>query len=179
MGHSVPRVHISRGFTLIEVLVVVVVIGIIMATVMSSFTGADREQEMKGIAERLSLKMEMARDRAIQSNREWGLKVDEDQLSFLSFETVNEEWLPRSERTFREEGQNLDMRYRLEVEDYAGQAASSGDEEELLPDVYFFSSGEVSPFTLELESEAVQVRIWSLSSDGFSRIVAERNDDAF
>ncbi len=43
-----------RGFTLIEMLVVVVIIGILASTVVLGFVGSDREQNLRTEAERLA-----------------------------------------------------------------------------------------------------------------------------
>jgi hypothetical protein len=57
-----------------------------------------------------------------------------------------------------------------EVEEYEGQM---GAEEEVLPDIIFFSSGEVTPFELTLHPIGDPSRVWLLESDGFSRVRAE------
>ena len=88
----------GSGFTLIEILVVVLVVAILMGVVVGSFTGVDKEQELQGFAERLALRIELARDKALQSNKEWGVYIDEDGIRFAEFDEVNEEWLDRAER---------------------------------------------------------------------------------
>ena len=159
------------GFTLIEVLIVVVLISIIMATVVGSFAGVDREQEARGIASRVALRIEMARDRAIQSNREWGVHLERDSILFSSYDAPNEEWKPRQERAFRQDVTDLELSFHLDVELYPGmEETTDGD----FPQIVLFSSGEVTPFTLEMESTNSTTSRWQVASDGFSQVKAER-----
>ena len=154
----------ARGFTLIEVLVVIVLIAIIMSTVMAGFVGIDEQQEVEGYVERMVTRIEMARDRAVQRNREWGIYVERDTLAFAEFDERNGEWIPRHERAYQHEDGEADYRYDVKVEAYQGDS----DEEEL-PDIILFSSGEVTPFELIISSETYATAPWTLSSDGFTR----------
>ena len=81
-----------RGFTLIEVLVVVVIVAIMSATVAISFNGGDRDRRLRAEAFRLAGLLELTRNQAIQRNEEWGLFVDESTISFATFDETNREW---------------------------------------------------------------------------------------
>ena len=59
---------------------------------------------------------------------------------------------------------------KAQVEEYAGQI---GSEEESLPDIIFFSSGEVTPFALTIQPTTNISRMWLLESDGFTRVRAK------
>jgi general secretion pathway protein H len=167
----ITRPRDNAGFTLIEVLIVVVLISIIMATIVGSFAGVDREQEAQGIAARVALRIEMARDRAIQSNREWGVHVEQDSISFSTYDTPNEEWVARQERAFAQDNTDLDLTFNLDVELYPGMEETTDKD---FPQIVLFSSGEVTPFTLEMGSTNSTTSHWQVSSDGFSQAKAER-----
>lgn len=162
----------ASGFTLIEVLIVVVVIAILMGAVVGAFTGSNRDQKLLGYVERLTLRIEMARDRAVQSNQEWGLYVERDNVRFAEFDTVNAEWLEKTERPFTPDSDSEGLEFRVEVESYAANTGSSDDDE--IPQIILFSSGEVTPFTLEVVPTEYSAPGWRLSSDGFSRTARER-----
>lgn len=161
-----PKPRRWSGFTLIEILVVVVVVAILMSVVVGSFTGVDKEQELRGFAERLALRIELARDKALQTNKEWGLYVDEDGVRFAEFDEINEEWIDRVERPFNNEPYTQLLDIRVEATEFATQLLGNDKE---LPQIVLFSSGEATPFEIEIEPTDWAARSWLLSSDGFSR----------
>lgn len=159
------RIH--TGFTLIEVLVVVVVVSILMSVVVSSFTGVDAEQELRGYAERLALRIELARDKAVQTNREWGVYVDEEGVRFAEYDEINVEWVQRADRPFTQESYSADLTFEAKVEDAVTLTAENDDD--LPPTIVLFSSGETTPFELSIEHKDWQSQPWLLASDGFTR----------
>jgi general secretion pathway protein H len=163
----------GSGFTLIEILVVVLVVSVLMGLVVGSFTGVDKEQELQGFAERLALKIEMARDKALQSNREWGVYIDKDGVRFAEFDEINAEWQDRIERPFNNDSYSQSVDIRVEATEFEGQLL--GEEKEL-PKIVLFSSGETTPFEIEIEPRDWDTRPWLLSSDGFGRTDIARVD---
>ncbi len=169
MLRSMPR----TGFTLIEILVVVLVVSILMGVVIASFSGADREQTLRGYAERLALKIELARDKSLQANREWGVYIDDEGVRFAEFDEVNGEWIPRADKPFSAESYEQALEYEVDVEEFD---ALLGDEDEDLPDIVLFSSGETTPFTITLAPRDWETQPWALTSDGFTRTDVSRLD---
>lgn len=168
----------QSGFTLIEVLVVMVIITVAMSVIVAGFTGADQEQRFRGYAERLALRIEMARDRAVQTNHEWGLYVRSDALVFAEYDPVNQEWLERMERPFKIETTDDAFRFKVNIEGYPGQdnLPKAANEDNPVPSIILFSSGETTPFTLWIEPDAWTGAPWVLTSDGFARTSTERSE---
>jgi general secretion pathway protein H len=168
-----PGLRANRnGFTLIEILVVVVIVAVMAGTVAISFTGADREQLLRTEAERLAMLLEMARQQAVQRNEEWGFFVDESSYGFAAYDEQLGEWVPWNKRPLSDA--TLDnIRLRLSVEE---QIHLPGERsEDARPDLVFFSSGESQPFELWLQPNW-ETRDWRIASDGLSRIEAERSE---
>lgn len=158
----------------------VLLVAIIMATVVNAFTGVNRVHEFKGLATRLAMRIEMARGRAIQANTEWGVFVDRQSISFASFDPINQQWQPRTERSFAQDKSELDIEFDLEIEAYPGQIEASVVDvrhDADVPDLLLFSSGEITPFALSLDSKATDLQAWSVSSDGISRAKAARSEE--
>ena len=153
---------------------VVVLISIIMSVIVGSFTGVDREYEFRGFVQRLATQIEMARDKAVQTNHEWGLYVSREGIEFAEFDPINEEWLKKTLRPFKMDELDGEVIFRAAVENYPGQVDTDDED---LPTIMLFSSGETTPFEIEIEPEWSERR-WVLSSDGFSRITAEREGDS-
>ena len=171
-----------RGFTLIEILVVVLVVSILMGVVVNSFSGVDREQTLRGYAERFALRIEIARDRALQSNREWGIYIDRDGVRFAEFDEINGEWLERADRPFTPDSFDAQVRFTVEVEELAGSLVSAdnddlGADEDEIPTVVLFSSGETTPFEIQIEPLDWETIPWLLNSDGFTRTSVSRGEE--
>lgn len=158
----------SRGFSLIEILVVLVIIAFATKMVVYSLEGG-AEEELDTQALRLHTTINMASEFAILNQVELGLLVEENTLEYLVFD--GEKWI-----TFDREDLfkliELDERLKLtlNLEDLAWaqdnlleqsnwrELMSGGDEDSLLelkklkiPQVLILSSGEVSAFQLILE----------------------------
>jgi general secretion pathway protein H len=164
----------TAGFTLLEILVVMVIVGILTGTVIFSFTGADAEQRLKGAAHNLAGRVELARQHALQRNREWGIYIERDSYRFAEFDLDTGKWLVRENRPFAESGLPDAVVLQLKTEGIGELPFADGKD---LPDIVVFSSGEVTPFTLYLEPDWDTLP-WLVSSDGISRVAAHREGDS-
>jgi type II secretion system protein H len=159
----------AGGFTLLELLVVITLVAILTGTVILGFTGADTEQRLRGSAEQLAYTIELARQHALQRNREWGMAVEEDAVQFLEFDPEEETWVEQVQRPF-DVAVPANVALRVESE---GLEALPEEQQEDLPAVLLFSSGEVTPFTVHLEP-GWDAPVWTVHSDGIARARAER-----
>lgn len=171
LGNTLFVQKTARGFTLIEILVVMLVIGIAIGAIGFSFSASNSYYSANAYAQRVAQRIEMARDRAIQSNSEWGMFVDKDDYRFANFDPINGEWFDFTNKPFKAEKTKYTLNFKVTVEDYPGQVDS---EDEDLPDLIFFSSGEVSPFALDLKIDELPGVTWKFQSDGFSQVRAEQ-----
>lgn len=180
----------EAGFTLIELLVVVTILGILLGTaVISLDLGAD-QRALQGYGQRLAQRIELARDRAIQNNREWGMQVTNDDYRFSSFDEYQGQWVPQIQKPFQSDAPPYPIELTLRVLDETSGDLSQGvfaaknptnvdveggeregfGQSQALPDIVFFSSGEVSRFALDITPEFatqdsdIGIR---LSTDGF------------
>ncbi len=168
----------QTGFTLIEILVVVLVVSILMGVVASSFSGSDREQTFRGYSERLALRIEFARDKALQSNREWGVFLDEDGVRFAEFDEVNAIWSPRGDKPFNADAYDRNVEFELVIEDLPGNLQAPEDPDEEIPNIVLFSSGETTPFEISVIPIDWDTRPWLLTSDGFTRTAITRSEES-
>lgn len=162
----------SQGFTLIEILVVIAILAVLMGTVIVGFTGADEERRLRAVAEGIQARLELARQNALQRNREWGVHVQDNAYHFTEFNPQAGVWATQGQRPFAAGGA---PRIEFEVEVEGFDIGQFGAPEEELPDIVLFSSGEVTPFTWTLKPDW-DTTPWVLSSDGLAAVTAERRD---
>lgn len=190
--HKVSR---ACGFTLIELLVVVLVLGILMGAAAISLNMGGDQRGMQAFGQRMAQRIELARDRAIQNNQEWGLRVTEEEYVFVVFDELQRQWIPQLQAPFKPDEPPQPVLYDLSVQGEGGSELTTGlfaqpqaeDENALmdsrsqeLPDVVFFSSGEASHFTLEVTPDSPSggaAQGFRLVTDGFSPIAVEALDE--
>lgn len=86
----------SRGFTLLELLVVMVIVGITLGAVSFNAMPSER-QVLQNDAQRVALLLQLARDEAIVRNRPIAFEAGADHYRFLLFEENNWQVLKQDE----------------------------------------------------------------------------------
>ena len=172
---------IQKGFTLLEILVVVSIVMIMTSVIVLGFTGADTNTRIKTEAQRLALLVELARSESMQSNREWGLYIEEPEYRFVSLDPITGTWNSIDQREFR--NRNLPNNITLQMlkntrdDDFDSINLPGGDIAEgtasELPDIVIFSDGELTPFKLNVQVDE-EFAVWIVQSDGLSRAKAEQ-----
>jgi general secretion pathway protein H len=79
---SVPKRLLTGGFTLLELLVVIVIAGIMLGMVSFNAIPGDR-QILQDEAQRVALLLQLARDEAIVRNRQVAFEADAEHYRFL------------------------------------------------------------------------------------------------
>ena len=171
---ATPAARHAAGFTLLEVLVVLTILAVLTGTVMLAFTGADQEQNLRGAAERLAMRIELARQHALTRNREWGIYVEADTYHFAEFDPEQSIWVKQTGRPFDRPDLPALVSLSLDLEEFDSLPFDENDD---LPQILIFSSGEITPFRLLLEPEW-RALPWALTSDGLSQVEASRDDEA-
>lgn len=170
----------APGFTLLEVLVVVVIIGIIatMAVVSTRVLGGDQEMDQE--ARRLSAVLAQAREEAMLQGRDVGLRVDGRGYDFLLYDNRNERWrLAEGDPLLRERllPEGLEARLWLESREIKlPSRATPNEQSPATPQVVVLASGDTSPFELRLERAGTrELRAVVGHIDGTFQVLA--NDD--
>lgn len=157
------RSTLARGFTLLEVLMVVLVVGILSAIVLISLNPGGPERRLDDEAERLASLLSLASSEAVMQNREYGVRLEDDGYRFLCFDEGKQQWLECTgdslfKRHILPEG--LEVRVlsasRVKLPTTSVRAAAPGEDNAadgsdiLFPDILLLSSGEASPAEVEI-----------------------------
>jgi general secretion pathway protein H len=164
----------QRAFTLIELLVVIVIIGCMLSLAVFSLGSAGSGRELRSEAERLAAVMALLLEEATLDNREYGLQLRSDGYRVLAYDDARGLWAPPPETA----DYQLPAWMRLDLELEGAplklpQVASEDDDEQapeakLQPQLLLLSSGELSPFSLQLSDRRPAGQAYELTSDGFS-----------
>jgi general secretion pathway protein H len=89
-----PRARraLSFGFTLIEIMIVVFIIGLISAAAVITFGGESRDTELDHEAERLDALFDYAREQAELQTRDFGFRTTTTTYQFVVFDPIGNEW---------------------------------------------------------------------------------------
>jgi general secretion pathway protein H len=162
----------SAGFTLIEMLVVVFIIGIITAGVLLSvhITGSDHELQTE--SERLATLMNYARDAAEMQTRELGLACSAKGYEFYAFDPRTALWGSIAEDDAlraRTLPAGLTLKLNVEGHDIVFKPPNTADAKK--PDIMIFSNGDLSAFELTVVREGA-TRSVKLAVDDKGHIAA-------
>ena len=129
------------GFTLLEILVVMILLGIIVSVAVLS-AGGDKQREIEQEVQRMVQLIHLAKEEAILNRRELAIKFSPNAYEFLQLE--DEDWIPyQDDRLFyqREFGDEYELRLLQD-----GISVSLQDED--AGRILLLSSGEMTPFEL-------------------------------
>lgn len=180
----------QRGFTLIEILAVLIIIGVVSALAVISVRSLGRSSDPAGqTATRLAGLIELASENARLENIQYGLIIKPQHYEFTRF--INHTWIPVSnDPVFRKRDLPAGLSLSVTVQNpiripqpttvntaapatAAGTVgtAQNGDKDQLHPQIAILSTGEMTPFTLRLTNSDHSVYV--LRGDGNGQVHIE------
>lgn len=159
-----PTIQKQYGFTLIEILVVVIIVATISGIALMSMGLIGDDRELDTERKRLATLIEVAQDEAMMQGREFGLELMTSTYRFVEFDPFSSRWSEiLGDDLFRLRKLPDGMEFELYVEDKRillennpkefedpDEAGMSLTVETYAPHVFVFSSGESTSYEIRL-----------------------------
>jgi general secretion pathway protein H len=152
----------ARGFTLIELMVVIAIIGLVSAVVVIKFAGSSRDTELDQEAQRLDALFDYVREQAELQTRDYGFRVNDTGYSFVVFDVLGNQWRPVDEDdALRDRELPSDLQPHVVVEGRTvvlDRKKKDTELDDFAPQVMIFANGDLSSFEVALQREGTDLR---------------------
>jgi general secretion pathway protein H len=170
-GHAAPlplpaargprraRAELRRapGFTLLEILVVVVIIAVMTTIGMLSMGTLGADREMDAELERYADALEAALEQAQLEGRDYGVRFLPGSYEFYVYAAERQRWeVVPEDRLYALHELPDGLELRLEIEGKALQLGREAPQAPVTPQVVLFASGDVTPYRLQVHREGIE-----------------------
>lgn len=168
----------TKGFTLLEVMLVLAIMGLVVSTVVFNVTGQSGEDRLKKQVQRFQVVFSMAADFAVLNQRQLGLRVEQEkqQYAFMVLDQ-DQQWQELStDEVFSSYALPEEFSFALELNDLpwdtddslfnegsfdaqlsvSDESVAIGEEEQKKlppPQILLLSSGDITPFSMTFAYE--------------------------
>lgn len=144
----------ARGFTLIEILVVVLIISIVSAIAVFALRDTRGDTLIKEEAQRIATLLQLASEEAAMQGRDLGVRFRPESYDFLLYEPDLQNWVTLDyDRLLRERQVPDGIFLTLKLDDLDVELPQAEEDKLEPPQVLILSSGETTPFELVIESD--------------------------
>jgi general secretion pathway protein H len=170
-----------KGFTLVEILVVVVIMAIVISLTVLSIGVTGRDTQLDDESRRIEGLISMLHERALLEGRDFGVRIEPAAYEFLVYDTNRDRWSPLDqEREFRHRDLPKGIQFQLELDSQVVVLKPvdpnlHSDDAQPAPQVAIAASGEGTPFRLTLLRDATNAQA-SVSGDAFGKTTRVGSD---
>jgi general secretion pathway protein H len=163
----------TAGFTLIEILVVCVIIGIVSAGLLLSLNLTGRDRDLEKESQRLQVLIDYAHEQAELQTREYGIMFRDDGYQFLTYDQRHAVWRNVDEDDALTDRHLPDgLGFKLTVETRPVVLNRPDSAKDKTPQVMIFSNGDLTAFAATLERDG-GVRSVTVTQDDKGHVVAQ------
>ena len=170
---GVRRRQPATGFTLVEILVVVAIIGLISAAILLSVSLTGRDRELEKESDRLLALFTYAREQAELQTREYGVLFQDDGYEFLAYDTRRALWRGVFEDDSLGARKLPDgLGVKLTIDARPVVLTRPSDAKDKTPQVMIFSNGDLTSFSATLERDGGR-RSVTLTQDDKGQVIEQ------
>jgi general secretion pathway protein H len=152
-----------RGFTLVEILVVIVIMAIVISLAVLSISVTGRDTQIDQESQRIEGLIDMLHERALIEGHDFGLRLEPSAYEFVAYDTRRGQWMALDqEREFR----------RLKPSD-----PNLASDVPPPPQLAIAASGDSTPFRITLVRDETKARAL-ISGDSLGRLTRRSSDQA-
>ncbi len=182
----------SRGFTLLEMLVMLIVIGITISFVTLSIGVGGKPVELQNEAEKLTGMLQLALEEAVLTGKPIGLRIDETldrsgtRFNYEWSVLEQGKWQPFEQHPVLQDGQvaeGIELDLTLEGVEIQLQEEAKEDEDDsklketYQPDIFILQSGELSAFKLRLGNPELPGQVYRIHGNPAGALTLLRPGD--
>jgi general secretion pathway protein H len=171
----------SRGFTLVEILVVLVIVAIMVSLAIMSIGTTGHDNQLDEETRRIEGLFGLLHERAILEGRDFGVRIEPKSYEFVVYDTRREEWLTFDEETqYRHRDLPPGLSFQLTLDAHVvvlKPIDRTMKNAPPIPQLAIAASGEGTPFRLTLlrDSPANQS---SVDGDAMGKVSRVSSDQA-
>ena len=171
----------SKGFTLVEILVVVVIMAVVISLAVLSIGVTGRDAQLDEESRRIEGLVGLLHERALLEGRDFGMRIEPTAYEFVVYEPFRDRWLPMDqEREFRHRdlAKGLSMQLQLDSQNVVLKQIDrhlSGDKTAPRPQLAIAASGEGTPFRLTLQRLETKAQA-AVSGDALGKVSRQSSD---
>jgi general secretion pathway protein H len=170
----------SKGFTLVEILVVIVIMAVVISIAVLSVSSTGRDSQLDEESRRIEGLVGLLHERALLEGRDFGLRIEPAAYEFVVYDTRRDRWMMLDqEREFRHRDLPKGITFQLQLDSHTvvikavDRNLTGGDPPG--PQVAIAASGEGTPFRLTLQRDATQAKA-SVDGDALGKVSRENSN---
>jgi general secretion pathway protein H len=165
----------SKGFTLVEILVVVVIMAIAVSLAVLSVGVTGRDSQLDEESRRIEGLVGLLHERALLEGRDFGLRIEPAAYEFVVYEPRRDRWMTLDqEQEFRHRNLPKGLSFQLQLDSQVVVIKPidrnlSSDVAPPGPQIAIAASGEGTPFRLTLLRDGTQAKA-SVDGDALGKV---------
>jgi general secretion pathway protein H len=175
----------QQGFTLVEILVVVVIMAIVISLAVLSIGVAGRDTQLDDESRRIAGLVGLLHERALLEGRDFGMRIEPAAYEFLVYDTRRDRWFRfDQDHEFRHRELPKGVTFQLELDSHivvlkpidssVSKPSDTSAANQPPPQIAIAACGEGTPYRLTLLREATQAKA-TVSGDAMGKTSSDNS----